>query len=128
MKKTVRLLAVLMIVAMLSVSLASCSNTLSGKYSSTVDIALYKETTTYEFGLFGSVTRTVVKEVIGSDPETTETKGKYEIAEDQDDPDKLVIIFEFEGEERTTKSFVQGTEGDVKYIKIGGVQHNLVTE
>ena len=35
-------------------------------------------------------------------------------------------FFEFEGEERTTASFVQGTEGGVKYIKIGGVQYNVV--
>ncbi len=128
MKKTVRILAVFMIVAMLSVSLASCGNVITGKYSSTVDIIVSKTTTTYEFGLFGSVTRTVVKEVIGSDPETTGTKGKYEIVEDPENPEQLIMVFEFEGEERATAKFVQGEEGGVKYIKLNGVQYKAVTE
>ena len=126
MKKTIKLLAVFMIISMLTLSLASCGTVLVGKYSATLDLALYKETTTFEFGLFGSVTRTTVKQFLTGDPETTEVKGKYEIAEDQDNPDKLVIIFEFEGEERTTASFVQGEEGGVKYIKIGGAQYTSV--
>ena len=128
MKKTIKLLAVFMIVAMLSVALTSCKTVLMGKYSATTDLAIYKQTTTYEFGLFGSVTKTTVKQFLTSDPEITEVKGKYEIAEDQNNPEQLVIIFEFEGEDRTTASFVQGEEGGVKYIKIVGIQYNAVEE
>ena len=126
MKKTVKLLAMFMIIATLSISLASCDTVLVGKYSATMDLALYKQTVTYEFGLFGSVTKTTVKQFLTSDPEITEVKGKYEIAEDQSNPEQLVIIFEFEGEDRTTASFVQGEEGGVKYIKIVGIQYNAV--
>lgn len=127
MKKTLRLVAVLMIVAMLSISLVSCGKTLTGKYSATFDLfGLTETTTTYEFGLFGKVTRTVVSETIGSDPETTVTEGKYEIMEDPENPDNLIIAFEFEGEERTTYDFVEGTEGNTKYIKIGNTQYKEV--
>ena len=126
MKKTIKLLAVFMIVAMLSISLVSCGTMLIGKYSASFDMAVYEETTTYEFGLFGKVTRTVVKEIFMSDPETVVTEGKYEITEDPENPDQLIIAFEFEGEERTTASFVQGTEGNSKYIKIGSRQYFAV--
>ena len=122
MKKTIKLVAALMVIAMLALSLVSCGTVLMGKYSATFDMAVYEETTTYEFGLFGKVTRTVVKEVFMGDPETVVTEGKYEIMEDPKNPEQLVIAFEFEGEERTTASFVQGTEGNSKYIKIGGRQ------
>ena len=125
MKKTIRLLAVFMLVAMLSISLASCT-ILVGKYSSTTDLAVAKSTTTYEFGILGTVTKIVVSEILFGDPETVVTEGKYEILEDPENPDKLIIAFEFEGQERTTATFVQGTEGGVQYIKIGGVQYNIV--
>ena len=125
MKKTIRILAVLMIVAMLSVSLVSCK-VITGKYSATLDLALAKSTTTYEFGLFGKVTRTVTSGSIISDEESVVTNGKYEILENPEKPEELIIAFEFEGEERTTASFVEGVEGGVKYIKIGGVQYNEV--
>ncbi len=126
MKKTVRIIAVLMMVAMLSLALVSCGNMLSGKYSATFDIGIYEATTTYEFGLFGSVTKTVVQEALMGDPETTVTEGKYEIMEDPADPSQLIIAFEFDGEERTTASFVKGSEGDSQYIKIGNTQYFIV--
>ena len=60
------------------------------------------------------------------DEEPVVTEGKYEIMEDPKNPEQLVIAFEFEGEERTTASFVKGTEGDSQYIKIGSRQYFLV--
>ena len=125
MKKTIKLLAVFMIIAMLSISLMSC-NVVTGKYSAELDIVLFKGTVTYEFGILGSVTRTTVTKVMFGDPETVVTEGKYEIMEDPQNPENLIIAFEFEGEERTTHSYVTGAEGDVKYIKIDGVQYNEV--
>lgn len=126
MKKTIRLLAVFMIIAMLSVSLVSCK-VLTGKYSAKLDLGfLGNSSVTYEFGILGSVTRTTSSESIVSDEKSEVVKGKYEIVEDPENPDKLIIAFEFEGEERTTASFVQGEENGVKYIKIGGVQYNEV--
>ena len=126
MKKTIKLLAVFMIIAMLSISLVSCGKMLSGKYQAEMDILVFKGTVTYEFGILGSVTRTTVTKVMFGDPETVVTEGKYEIMEDPKNPENLIIAFEFEGEERTTHSYVTGTEGDVKYIKIDGVQYNEV--
>ena len=125
MKKTIKLLAFFMMIAMLSVSLASCT-VLMGKYSSTTDILVAESTTTYEFGILGTVTRTVVSEALFGDPETVITEGKYEIFEDAENPDQLKIAFEFEGEERAVYSFAQGTENGVNYIKIAGVQYNVV--
>ena len=125
MKKTIKLLAVLMIISMLATSLVSCT-ILMGKYSAKLDLGLHEANTTYEFGVLGTVTRTVVSEVLFGDPETVVTEGKYEILEDPNNPEQLIIAFEFEGEERTTSSFTQGTENGVKYIKIGGVQYNEV--
>ena len=125
MKKTIKLLAVLMIIAMLSTSLVSCT-ILMGKYSAKLDLELIEATKTYEFGVLGTVKRTVVSEVLFGEPETVVTEGKYEILEDAENPEKLIIAFEFEGEERTTASFAQGTENGVKYIKIGGVQYTFV--
>ena len=122
MKKTVRLLSVLLIVSMLAISLASCT-TLTGTYSATLDLAIYETTTTYEFGLFGKVTRTVVEKAVVGDPTTVVTEGKYEIAEDPENAEELVITLTF-GDESTTSSFVQGEENGVKYIKIGGIQYN----
>lgn len=123
MKKTIKILAVIMIVAMLSVSLVACSKIITGKYSTEV----LGTTITYEFGLFGNVTKTTyTPKTLLTDEQTTVVKGKYEILEDPENPDNLIIAFEFEGEERTTSSFVQGEEGGVKYIKIDGFQFNAV--
>lgn len=123
MKKTIKLLAAFMVIAMLSISLVACGNLINGKYSSTLDIGIYETTTTYEFGLFGKVTRTVVSQSLMGDPQTVVTEGKYEIMEDPKNPKQLVIAFEFEDEDRTTAPFVKGTEGDSKYIKIGSTQY-----
>lgn len=124
MKKTIRLVAVLMIVAMLAVSLTSCSKMLNGKYVAEMEIPFLGESTVvYEF-TGNKVTYTATsKGAFGS--EKTETKtGTYEIMEDNDDPSKLVIAFEFEGEDRYTRSFSEGENVDgEKIITIGGVDY-----
>ena len=53
-------------------------------------------------------------------------EGKYEIMEDNDDPSKLVIAFEFDGEERVTYSFSQGEMDGEKIIKISGIEFKKV--
>lgn len=124
MKKTIRLVAVLMIVAMLAVSLTSCSKMLSGKYVAEIEIPFLGESTVvYEF-IGNKVTYTATsKGTFGT--EKTETKtGTYEIMEDNDDPSKLVIAFEFEGEDRYTRSFSEGENVDgEKIITIGGIDY-----
>ncbi len=123
MKKTIRLVAVLMIVAMLAVSLTSCSKMLSGKYVSETDAGFIGESTeVYEFS-GNKVTYTSTTDMLGKESTTTKT-GTYEIMEDNDDPEKLVIAFEFEGEDRYTRSFSEGENVDgEKIITIGGVDY-----
>lgn len=120
MKKTIKLLAIVMVIAMLSISLVSCGKMLNGKFTAEVDWGLYRASTTYEFNAFGGVTRTVVQKVISGDPETVVSEGKYEIMEDNENPDKLIIAFEFEGEDRVTYSYSEGTIDGAKIIIING--------
>ncbi len=124
MKKTIRLVAVLMIVAMLAVSLTSCSKMLSGKYVSESGIGdLVGARTVYEFK-GNKVTMTITTSNIITGESTESKTGTYEIMEDNDDPDKLVIAFEFEGEDRYTRSFSEGENVDgEKIITIGGVDY-----
>jgi hypothetical protein len=128
MKKTTRLLSALLIVCMLAFSLSSCGKILMGKYFADVDLIVLSGKVTYEFGIFGTVTRTTVSEAILGDPEIVVTEGKYEISENPEKPEQLIIVFEFEGEERQTSSFAQGEENGVKYIKIDGIQYNIVKD
>lgn len=122
MKKTIKILAVVMIIAMLSVVIVGCSKKLSGKWvsdpSGLGEVASSK--TVYEFS-GKKVTMTVTSTFMGKD--STETlEGTYEIMEDNDNPDKLVIAFEFEGKDRYTVSFSEGKNADGdKIITIGGV-------
>ena len=120
MKKTIKLLAVVMVIAMLTLSLASCGKVLTGKYSAEVNWGLGETTITYEFGIGGKVTKTTVSDSLFGDPETSVAEGKYEIVEDNDNPDKLIIAFEFEGEDRVTYSYSEGTIDGEKVIIING--------
>ena len=123
MKKIVKILAVFMIISMLSVSLVSCSKMVTGKYSAT----FLGVETTFEFGVLGSVTKTtVIPKTIFTDEETVVKEGKYEIMEDNENPEKLVIAFEFEDEERVTYSFSQGEIDGEKIIIIAGVEFSKV--
>ena len=127
MKKTIRLLAVLMIVAILSLCLASCGKILAAKYSAGIDLGvLGYSNVTYNFRMFGIVTRTTSSESILTDASSEVVEGKYEIVEDPENPDQLLIILEFEGEERTVSSFSEGVEDGVEYIKIGGIKYEKV--
>ena len=123
MKKTIRLLAVIMIVATLSVLLISCGKTLSGTYSREGSFLLdTKESYTFKGS---SYTKTSVTSVGSTDMTTTE-EGKYEIKEDPENADQLVIVFTTTKDDTTvtnTYSFSEGEENDVKYIKINGVKY-----
>ena len=122
MKKTIRLLAVFIIIAMLSISLVSCSKSLTGKYRSNIGGI----ETTYEFGLFGKVTKTVFIPGVLSDGQTFVTEGTYEILEDTENPNELIIALEFEGEGRETQSFSEGELNGEKFIRIGIIEYKKV--
>lgn len=127
MKKTARILVVLMMVVVLTMSLASCAKTLKGSYSNQLGSDSLGVTTTYTFD-GNKFTKTVVSG-LGTLSNTTKTEGTYEITEDPEDSEKLVIVFTVvDGDNTTTKScsLVEGEENGVKYIKIDGVQYNKV--
>jgi hypothetical protein len=68
----------------------------------------------------GKVTKTTVTDSLFGNPETVVTEGKYEIMEDNENPDKYVIAFEFENEERVTYSYSEGNIDGEKVIIING--------
>ncbi len=99
-------------------ALASCGNKLSGTYKGDAGVA----SATYAFK--GNKV-TITAEVFGFEKDF---EGKYEIAENDDG--NTVIIFTFEDKDAEKYSgefaFVEGKEGDTKYIKIGGIKYNKV--
>ena len=105
MKKTLRVIAVVMVAIMLCLSLASCGKKLSGTYSAEV----FGSGVEYEFS--GSKVTITVK-VLGA--EVGSAEGKYSIKDDK-------ITFEFESEDEDVDKY-SGTfdfeEGE-DYIKIG---------
>ena len=122
MKKTIKLLSVFMIIAMITVSLSSCSKMLSGKWVSEGDfMGLAGSKTVLEFS-GNKVTKTVTTSTIITGESTKISSGTYEILEDNKNPDALVIAFEFDGEDRYVVSFSEGENADgEKIITIGGV-------
>jgi hypothetical protein len=131
MKKTIRLVSVLMVLAMLATSLVSCK-ILTGSYASTTDFFGTKTTVTYTFK--GTEFTVVTETVIGSLTNKTENSGKYEIKKDPENADALIIILTTttendDGSTSTTTnqySFAEGKENGVKYIKIGNTQYDAV--
>ena len=118
MKKIISALLVCVLLVGCVFALASCGKTLSGKYKTGSGV-LGK---TYEFN--GNKV-TITYFVLGTE---NSIEGTYEIT--KNDEEKDVIIFTFDAEEEDADdyagefAFAEGTEGDTKYIKIGGVQYN----
>ncbi|MBQ9085561.1 MAG: hypothetical protein IJY47_00065 [Clostridia bacterium] len=109
MKKSVRILAVLMVALMLCLTLASCGKKLSGKYSAEA----LGSGATYEFK--GSKVTITVK-VLGA--EVGSAEGTYEIKDDK-------ITFTFESEDDDVKKY-DGTfdfEEKEDSIKIGVLEY-----
>lgn len=117
MKKTISAVLVCFLLACTLLTLASCGNSLSGKYTAEIDLLVGKSSVTYEFGAFGKVT--VTTNSLGKE---TVQEGKYEL---NDAGDEITIIFEnMEGEEESNSyKFAQGEENGVKYVKIGIIKY-----
>jgi len=112
MKKIISTILVCVLLVGSIFSLASCNKILTGKY----EADLLVSEVTYEFELFGKVTKTVDYPVV--DDEVTE--GKYEF---NDAGDEITLTF---GENSNTYDFSSGEEDGVKYIKLDGVKYELV--
>lgn len=109
MKKSVRILAVVMVALMLCLTLASCGKRLSGKYSAEI----LGSGVTYEFK--GSKVTISIK-ALGAEVATAE--GKYEIKDDK-------ITFTFESDKDEVKEY-DGTfafEEKDDSIKIGIIEY-----
>ncbi len=113
MKKSIRIIAVVMVALMLCLTLASCGKTLSGKYTS--DKGILGETT-YEFS--GKKVEISYKSLLGT---VTTVEGEYEI-----DDDKITITLVDEDADEKDAKDLSGTfafEETENGIKIGLVEY-----
>lgn len=122
MKKTVRILAVFMIIAMLSLTLVACAKTISGKWVAEGDFMGFAGSKTVLEFSGKNVKRTVTTSTILTGESTTTEEGTYEIMEDNNNPDNFVIVFTFDGKRTDPVPFSEGKNADgEKIITIGGV-------
>ncbi len=121
MKKSIRILAVVLALMMVTFVFASCGKTIKGTYSAEVDIVITKYTATYEFS-GKNVTVTKVLNPLLGDTKTYTIEGTYEIIENDDDT--MDIKFEFKTEDEHIKSGTFDFEQGDDYIKIGIVKYN----
>ena len=121
MKKTIRVMALVLALTAVLFVFASCGKTLSGTYSAEIDIAVLKYTATYEFK--GSkVTATKVTNPLIGESKTTVLEGTYEIVENDDGSMDITLNFETADDEIKSGTF-DFEEGE-DYIKIGLVTYN----
>lgn len=124
MKKTLSKILVCVLLLGCVFSLASCVvsvgpvTMISGKYEADAIVGGL----TYEFGAFGKVTVTV--ELLGV---STSFEGKYKV-DKKSDPHEITFTFEDSKAQEYSGdfSFSSGKEGDVKFVKIGGVKYTKV--
>ncbi len=125
MKNLARVLALVLVIAMACLALASCGKTLSGTYSAEVglgDLAGVKQSFTFK----GSkVILTVTGSSFLTGSATAEYEGKYEITEAADGT--MNITFEFESEDEDAKDFNKthsfSEDKDAGTIKIGAITY-----
>jgi len=111
MKRSVRILAVVMVIALLCVSMVACGKKLSGEYYFG-DKEFTKSYTTYEFS--GSKVVCSVY-VLGQKVTDTSFEGKYAIKDDE-----ITFTWEVDGEEKSnTVAFEELENGN---IKIGAIE------
>lgn len=113
MKKSLRIVALMLVLVMSVCALASCG-ALSGEYKESITGNIK-----YEFS--GSKYVKTTDKIVGDD---AVEEGKYEIDEDAG---KITFTYEEDGEEKTrTENFSSGEEDGVEYIKIGVLKYNKV--
>ena len=121
MKKSIRILAVILALMMVTVAFASCAKTIKGTYSAEVDVVVLKYIVTYEFSGKNVTVTKVVNPLLG-EAKTYTIEGTYEIIENDDDT--MDIKFEFKTEDEHIKSGTFDFEQGEDYIKIGIVKYN----
>ena len=120
MKKTVSAILVCLLIVGSLFALVSCSKTLSGTYKGEVNLAITSVYTEAEF------TGKVVKFTSGIGNLASITEATYEIVTNEDQTMSITFTY---AEDQTphsvfngTKTFAEGVENGVSYIKIGGVR------
>ncbi len=121
MKKSIRIMAVVMALLMVTLVFASCGKTIKGTYSAEVDVVVLKYTATYEFSGKNVTVTKVVNPLLG-ESKTYTIEGTYEIIENDDDT--MDIKFEFKTEDDHIKSGTFDFEQGEDFIKIGIVKYN----
>ena len=121
MKKTIRIVALMLVLVMSVCALASCGKKLSGEYAASVgDLA----GTSYTFK--GS--KVTIKYTVLGFEKTIE--GEYEITTNDDDKEVIIFTFGDDAEDADKYegefAFAEGKEGDTEYIKIGGAKYTKV--
>lgn len=125
MKKSVKILAVVMAVMMLCLACTSCAKKISGKYKGEVNIVLASYEVVYEFKGSNVTVTHQAKSILGNaDP--VEITGTYEIKEAADGD--LEIAFEFEKDDEVVKGGTYDFEEGEGYIKIGAFKYTEVTD
>ena len=122
MKKSIRIMAVVMALLMVTLVFASCGKTLKGTYKAEVGGALIGYTATYTFS--GSKVEITKTGTLAGMSNTTTMTGTYEITEKDDGSMEITITLDSEDDDikSGTFTFEQGED----YIKIGLVQYNKV--
>ena len=123
MKKSIRILAVVMALLMVTLVFASCGKTLKGTYKAEVGVGgLAGYTATYTFsGKKVEISKTTT--LLGNS-NTTTLNGTYEITEKDDGTMEITITLETSDDDikSGTYTFEQGED----YIKIGLVKYDKV--
>lgn len=123
MKNTlIKLLSIALVALMLVATLVSCGKSLSGAYSSKIELLGQSWDVTYTFK--GSKIEAVSKATLLGKVTTEEAFGEYEITENADG--SLEIEIDFEDENSLFRDGTYTLEKGEDYIKIGGVQYNKV--
>ena len=122
MKKFARVLALVMAMALLCLTFAACSKTLSGKYEAEINYGLGKYTASYEFS-GNKVEITKKSTTILGTVDTLTLNGTYEITETDDG---MEITIELEDDDDQIKSGTFTFEEGEDYIKIGLAKYEKV--
>ena len=122
MKKSIRILAVVMALLMVTLVFASCGKTLKGTYKAEIGGSLAGYTATYTFsGKKVEISKTAT--LLGQS-KTTTLEGTYEIAEKDDGSMEITISLETSDDDIKSGTYTF-EEGD-NYIKIGLVKYDKV--
>ena len=123
MKKSIRIMAVVMALLMVTLVFASCGKTIKGTYKAEVGLGgLAGYTATYTFS-GKKVTAVKTAEIAGFEKETT-LNGTYEITEKDDGTMEITITLENDDDDIKSGTYVF-EEGE-NYIKIGLVKYDKV--